>query len=162
MSAYMVCRNHISFLLEAAMQRQLRWYRDGQFLGQLLPGDDEKNVNRVGQMLWDENKKSIASRYPDTVQPDGSIEWDEGEDYVYGQHDYPCYDLDPVQVIKACDCYAYQSCEHEGWEGSEAHAFIEALIKHSTSYLPGYDQAEWGAPEPTGAIQLSRMIGRRH
>ena len=161
MSAYMVERNHISFLLEAAMQRNISWYDGGQFLRQLSPGDSEENIGRVGQMLWDENGKSIIARYPDTLHADGSFHWDEDEDFVYGRHEYQCYDLNPVQVIKACDCYSYQSCEHAEWPTSEAHAFIESLVKYSTCHLPGYDAAEWGAPKPTGDILLSRLIGRR-
>jgi hypothetical protein len=31
-----------------------------------------------------------------------------------------CWLFDPVQVLKSCDCYEYQSCEHDGWEDSEA------------------------------------------
>jgi hypothetical protein len=54
--------------------------------------------------------------------------------------------FDPVQVIKAADCYAYQSCESDDWEKTEAYSFIESLKASAMRALTGYDGAEWGAP----------------
>jgi hypothetical protein len=55
--------------------------------------------------------------------------------------------FEALQVLKACACYAYQSCEHSGWEASEAHAFIQALKDKAVRTLPGYGDAVWGAPD---------------
>ena len=49
----------------------------------------------------------------------------------------------PVQAIKLVHCYEYQSCEHDGWETSEAHRFTTALLSSLEHSLPGYDDAPW-------------------
>lgn len=149
MSAYMVDREHIHYLIEAAMSRRIRgphndahrWWHGGRWLE--LPDHDRRREAEVGQMLWDENRASIRARYPDTDHMPGPV----GENYVYGKHSrFPHVPIDPVQVLKACDCFAYQACEHDGWNDSEAKAFIDALTRDTWHALTGYDAAEWGAP----------------
>lgn len=149
MSAYMVDRHHINYLIDAALycgQKVFRWYHSGRHC-ELHAGDFDR-ASEVGQMLWDANRESIVARYPDTRDnfydnAPGTI----GEDYEFAYR--PLYrQCDPVQIIKACRCFAYQACEYDGWEDSEAHAFIDSLVVHACSELPGYDEAEWGAPEP--------------
>ena len=70
MSAYIVDRETIQYLvqsgLEAAFQshqgRTMHWYHDGE--SHWL---DDRNASDVGQMLWEENIKSVAYRYSDTA-----------------------------------------------------------------------------------------------
>jgi hypothetical protein len=98
-------------------------------------------------MLWDENIRSIEGRYPDTSgrpenmpgKCDGMLIYS----HISGDRRGP---MNPVQVLKAINCYQYQSCEHDEWKSSEAHAFIEALRSAAISALPGYEAAAWGAP----------------
>ena len=151
MSAYVVEREHISYLVAAAESRKIgcpygghfSWYHKNK-------GRTELNGNsvEVGQMLWDECVKSVSYRYPDddiTSLP-GPI----GEDFIFKKKDLNrlfFHNFDPVQVLKSCSCYAYQSCEHPQWEESEAFSFIEALKDYAVSALPGYEEAEWGVPK---------------
>jgi hypothetical protein len=51
-------------------------------------------------------------------------------------------------VLKAIDCYRYQSCEHPGWASSEAQQFCLALQALAINHLPGYDQAPWDITDP--------------
>ena len=54
-----------------------------------------------------------------------------------------------VQIIKAARCLDYQSCEHPGWEQSDACKLLQAIIGDDTSaHLPGYDEAEWEITPP--------------
>ncbi len=110
-------------------------------------------------MLWDENRKSIDYRYPDCVGHNENCPGEVGENFIY-RHEGRCWlHMDPVQVIKSCHCYCYQSCEHPGWHESEAKAFVDALESAAVHSLKGYDAAEWGAPEPdSGAIRLSSLM----
>jgi hypothetical protein len=153
MSAYIVDRDHIAYLIEAAMsQRMLRgsprlsWYWEGRRY-ELDPGASEgpESASAVGQMLWDENIASVRYRYPD----DGDdLPGPVGEAFVY-LHGWTRADApDPVQVFKSIACYRYQSCEHPGWEKSQAFAFCDALERAAARALPGWDDATWGAPEP--------------
>lgn len=157
MSAYMVDREHIAYLLDAAMSvevlgngsHSLHWFNPQSGECEQLRVADYHRAAEVGQMLWNENRKSIEARYPDTVDDfcataPGTV----GETYVYGEHaGNPFAAVDVVQVLKACDCFAYQSCEHKGWKGSNARAFIESMRAQCIARLPGYAEAEWGAPK---------------
>lgn len=71
-------------------------------------------------------------------------------DYRYQEHNprtYRCEQvggyLSPVQVIKACDCLDYQSCERPDWIGSQAQFLLSRIREHAISRLPGYAQAAW-------------------
>ena len=55
----------------------------------------------------------------------------------------PLLHLDPVQVLKACDCYDYQSCETDDYPQSEAKRMIETIKTWAITTLPSYDKAEW-------------------
>jgi len=160
MSAYVVERHHIVYLVEAAMHpwaiadAGISWAWDidheaGTYKrGEIRPGNYARAVE-VAQMLWDENVRAVRIKYPDTDALPGPI----GEDYKITQQDFSgalWQRIDPVQVIKACDCYEYQSCEDPDYYQTEAAAFIRSLRKRAINYLPGYDEAEWGAPKPLG------------
>lgn len=149
MSAFLVGRNHISFLIYAALE----YSRGGSFTyGHSAAGHKTltiDNASSTGNMLLLENYKSLECRYEERA--------DERE--VFGEYLEHVYDLDAVQVLKAVGCYEYQACEHDDWEASEAHAFCEALRHVAISHLPGYDAAEWGAPKPKeNTVSLMSLI----
>ena len=160
MSCYMIDRDHVRYLVEAALTIPGRNCRNSHLTwiwgvdreantyerGELGPRQ-HKRAAEVGQMLWDECHASICHRYPDyggSEDLPGPI--DQG--FVYRQHRSTMHRerIEPVQTLKACDCYVYQSCVHPEWEASQAKAFIEALRSAAWTSLPGYDDAEWGAP----------------
>lgn len=151
MSAYICDRDHIIYLVAAAMHKSVNhrgsfsWYHDRQ-RSELPPGDFDRAAD-VANMLWQENIKSVSHRYPheSSATLPGPID----EDFVITAKDIPALlaDFNPVQILKSCDCYAYQTCEHDEWEQSEAHTFIESLRSSAWHSLPGYDAAEWRAPE---------------
>ncbi len=146
MSAFIVSRKHIQYLVQAALDLpgrtvqggRLYWYNKGPHQ---LPYGDSEMENRVGQILWDENIKSVLYRYPgDTKETaPGPI----GESYEYTHTYFPPKHIDPVQTLKACACLDYQSCEHPEWEASEAHAILEAIRNAAIAALPGYEDANW-------------------
>jgi hypothetical protein len=160
MSAYIVEKHHITFLIAAALSRRIcshgetfRWYHNGQ--SHELPGGDYKRAAEVANMLWRENIISVGERYPN--ESSARLPGPRNETFLVEPHDIGrLFEvIDPVQVLKSCSCYEYQSCEHDGWETSEALSFIAALRSRSISVLPGYDAAIWGAPEP-----MSRNVVR--
>jgi hypothetical protein len=178
MSAYIVDRNHIVYLVAAAMSHRLNrnagsfsWYsgeRPDLIRGELSNTDYNRAVE-VANMLWMENVKSVKCRYDDhdddnLPSPNAEIDAPLVSRYQVTRADFNgtvWNHTDPVQVLKSCDCYEYQSCEHNGWPKSEAHAFIEALRARAWHSLAGYDDAKWGAPEPmAGAQNLSALIRR--
>jgi hypothetical protein len=106
------------------------------------------SADRVGAMLWAENVRSVAFRYdePEDAQDlPGPIFFGvlDVAEYRHRSSDRIGCVLDAVGTLKALDCLEYQSCEHPGWEASEARAFVEALRRRAIACLPGYDQASW-------------------
>lgn len=170
MSAFMVDKVHIDLLVKTAIHgpRQMeghwepiRWFdldpvalrvmaeADANYFGspfyrahsrQAHPED----ADRIGQMLVDENLRSIHARYPDTVdRPEGTpgpiVRYWEAP-YTYTKHHYR---LTVPEALQALRCYEYQSCEHEGWPASEAYQFCDALRAQLIAHLPGMDKAPW-------------------
>ena len=150
MSAYMVDRFHIRYLIEAAKSNKICRYGEfrWQYKGKSYMITDEV---ALANMLWGENRKSIEYRYPDTIGHPEVTPGEIGESFVFIEDNFPpmrWLKFDPVQIMKSCDCYHYQSCEHPGWEDSEARAFVDSLISHARREVQGYDEAIWGAPMP--------------
>lgn len=144
MSAYMVDRDHIDFLVSAMLDTRIcrhgfHWYWHES--SRSLSGGELVRAAEIGQLLWSENLKSIQYRYGDRDNNDASF-------YVYGEHDFRAWAvMDPVQIIKAVYCYQYQACEHDGWKDSEAKCITDSLVDYVCQVLPGYDAAKWGPPE---------------
>ena len=60
--------------------------------------------------------------------------------------------LSAVQLIKAAQCYMYQSNEHKGWTRSKARKLAHSMIDTALSHIPGYQEAEWGIEEKQQVI----------
>jgi len=145
MSAYIVEREHIDVLVAAAIQvsgerwDEFKWWgpdEEGDFKGWHLLGRDgdrkeAMGPDKVGIMLWEENHKSVGSRY--------------GEVLGRPPYNYRAvgFRLTVGQVFKALDGYSYQSCEHSGWYTSEAFQFCKSLRKAYCDKVEGYEKAPW-------------------
>ena len=116
MSAFVVTTKHIDYLVAAALAYKIT----------LLPSADV-----IGSTLLEENYRSVNHRYHDA---------DAAPAYRYTDPKLP---IIHIQVIKAAQCLRYQSCEHDGWERSNARHILEGLITEAISRLPGYNDAAW-------------------
>ena len=90
------------------------------------------NANRLVTLMLCENYQSVSYRYrgeplEDLPGPYDSKFFAQALDGTYQMVDLLRRDLDPIDVIAGVDCYDYQSCEHDGWDDSEAKAFCETL-----------------------------------
>ena len=126
MSAWIVSKAHIDVLVAAAQK----------LAGELAGGPDA-----LGQMLWEENHKSINYRYDKR---------DSAPRYKFEQ---PTVELSPAFVLKQIHFYEYQSCEHLAWEGSEAQKFCGELqrglfhnrvLNTDFTVIGRGDDAPWG------------------
>lgn len=104
-------------------------------------------VQFVMDMLVTENMRSIMARYPDTVSPSGEPIIDNmpgliGADWTYSAT-RSVREATWVDVLKACSCYAYQTCETPDWPQTEAYQFIDALRHKAVANLAGYDDSPW-------------------
>lgn len=96
----------------------------------------------AGRDLWAENHRSIDHRYGGRTEPSSYLP--------------PAAEvlLDRVAVVKAIDCYVYQSSEHPGWSTSGAADYcrrLRAAAMAGLSLAPGdgryplgWDEAPWG------------------
>ena len=130
MSAFVVSQTHIDALLTFAQRPQYdspaSYYKEN---GTTVTFYD--NLNAIGQILLDENVRSVNFRYEEQT---------DSPSYLY--HPYRG-NLTPVQIIKACDCLNYQSCETDDWKNTEAHLILDTIRERAINELPGMDAAEW-------------------
>jgi len=140
----MVGREHIWAIVDAWRKSQERGWNSAP---------EWETLAKLGQMLWDENRASVEHRYPDCEGNDlpGPV----GCNFTYGTHEIamgkPSYS--PVEILKACHCLEYQSCEHPGWTESEARGVLADVREAQERLVPGYEEAEWGIrdiPKPAG------------
>lgn len=89
----------------------------------------------VGIMLMAQNRRSVDYRYDET----------EIEDFYTHA---PSSTRTVVELIRAIDCYEYQSSETPDWEDTEAFHFCEALRRALIRELPGWGDAPWGIDTP--------------
>jgi len=147
MSAFVVDKAHIDALVAAGLRAQ-----DGEYAELPLTWSvprrraparlDYLSADAVGRMLWRENVRSVAARYPNDA-----VVW------ANAMREADAYTFPGTTVVrapglaaalKAIDCLEYQSCEHRGWKTSEAKRFCEALRARLVALLPGYREAAWG------------------
>ena len=151
MSAYLCDADHISAIVNAI--EFSHYMQDTSLERYMTPGALESV--RSGLCSWREalyndllqaNLKSLGERYPDAPR---MADWTD-DDGAYRYRSMPRYES-VVAAIKGANCYAYQSCEHEGWKASGAKRFCDELIDTLIGELPGYDEAAWGYEPPKRA-----------
>ena len=110
MSAYVVDKETIDQLVSAAIDAKLATLDD---------------ATAYGQTLWRENVISVAHRYQLATRNASELAEYEGdvEAYEYEPQAAP----DTRHIIEAIDCLDFQSCEHDGWQASEAYAQLGKL-----------------------------------
>ena len=97
------------------------------------------SVEDVLKILWEANRDSLIARYSrdrEKLLSESPPKLADTSKIYFA----------PVRVIKSAECYRYQACEHDGWEGSAADRISKDIIACACSKLPGYDEAPWGAP----------------
>jgi hypothetical protein len=126
MSAFVLSNEHIAAMMQATTPRypgNAFWYyhnNQGHY----------KNPTDIGQILMNQNYRSVNHRYSET-EPTPRF------------HNYAKKDYTPVEILKACDSYSYQSCETEDWDQTEAFAILQAIRSTAIGNLPGYEKAQW-------------------
>lgn len=157
MSAYLVDTDTIDLLVTAALDgpphvRELRVYHGGAWhhfgADVLRQGAD---AQALGQLLTDANVASVNARYRETDPPApyrfrrvsgiggvGVTYWD---------------------VITSADCFAYQSCELDGWPDSFAAAVVRAIREKAIDLLIP-EGAAWGWTRAKGAERVAAVAER--
>ena len=88
---------------------------------------------KTGEMLWQENARSVAHRYHEAPNPT-----------PYRYRIVPLAQITPVAVLKSIDCLDYQSCETDDWTETPASRLLQRVRAVAIRRLPGYESAPWG------------------
>lgn len=124
MSAYVVNDNTIRAVLGYAEAGDLR-------------AMGVNSLDALGQILIDENRRSVNYRYNETEAADPFV--------------YKPYKVAPIQAAKFIICIDYQSCETPGWDRTRAHALLFRLLQNIVRKLGSYESCAWDAPAALGA-----------
>ena len=149
MSAYIVDKEHIDAMLHAGLmygkQYPVRFPIAGDWDNTLEL--NVETVHKIGKMLWMENARSVSSRYPNdkpgTWPGPAGLTLDD----VLSYHYQATRAITPIEGLKLIHYYRYQTCEHEGFETSDAAAFCKELEALLIRKIPGYEEAPWGWQE---------------
>lgn len=132
MSAWVVSHDHIDALLTFTKDRTM-------------------DRTETGRLLLKENVRSVAHRYPGDSEADlpGKCgETADGYKFRYFEPFSPAANMPAAKkaawVLKACQCFDYQSCETDDYEQSAAWKIIRSIESEAIMSLPHYEQAPWG------------------
>lgn len=116
MSAWIVSREHIDVLVKARLVHARQYWTS------------DCDPDETGRMLWRENLRSLTARYPDDEDGGrpGPVDFSDADVDEYTYRD-PGFIPTPGEIFQTIGCYDYQSCEHDGWDDSEAKAWTENL-----------------------------------
>lgn len=92
---------------------------------------DESDLEFLGQILVDENFKSVNTRYK------------ESEPSFQFKYSKTVKSFSLIEMLKGLDCYIYQSSQTESWINSYAYKIVEKIRSIIIEALPGYAEAEW-------------------
>jgi len=129
MSAFTVSEEHITAMVNSTTPSYsgdgaaYRWNGKTVYFG--------GNRNEIAQKLWDENFRSVNYRYNENVEAP-----------VYHGARAPRR-FSPIEIVKLCHSYNYQSCETPDWEETEAYAISKAIESRAIRNVAGYDEALW-------------------
>lgn len=173
MSAHVASKTHVDVLVRAALDakdygisppQDFRWWRvddDGHYAGWRvvdpyagpelgLRVDSDYlafyTPSQAGQILVSENVESVSCRYPDEDERElpGPCDAYYIAPYIYAD---PGRSFSPGEVFKSIDYLDYQSCEHQGWQTSEAYSFLRSLREAYCRRVEDYETAPWGFDE---------------
>ena len=157
MSAYLMDQQTIGLLAHYAVESKAVQY--GECYG--LDLDIDKTVEALARA----NLLSLSVRYSDDADPANSFMGMSTAEYIAEckKEATRMWNVPVIQILKSCDCFAYQSCEYDDWNKSTAHKILNAIRKEAISRLPGYDNAQWGYVTdnpPPMATKMSDLGGR--
>jgi len=140
MSAYVCSKAHFKALAIFAVRKSCgSLFVDPRYVdgAKDVEGTDLNVIaTRYAAILLAENVRSVRERYADDIGDYDEIEISKSEVLMPKA-------LSPVTILKLCNCLAYQSCETDDWETTNAHKLLQQIKDAAIRILPGYDEAPW-------------------
>lgn len=149
MSAFMVDKAHIDLIVAGAIHGPydnkmplLNTRAEHNRLRIRMGGNhieaSPEYANEIGQMLVDENVRSLRFRYSDITEDELGGDWVENYEYTD-----PVYRASIPELSHAIRCYNYQACEHEDYDTSDAKWFVDAFTLFLLEAVKG-ERGPWG------------------
>lgn len=130
MSAYIVSDTTIHSILRYAKHQRFTSICVENMIYDI---SNEEDVNLLGQMLVDQNYRSVNFRYK---QNDPAPKFQYSRSWSTG--------ITAIEFLKCLSCLEYQSCETDDWLQTPAYQLINVLMRRSFRLLAGYEDAPWG------------------
>lgn len=133
MSAFIVTNDHINALVTAHLASANE-----------LHSMSQTEKNSIGQMLLNENFRSVNTRYCEATQVPSFV-FTPVYSYIPRRSGGLAtrVELTPVALLKLLDSYEYQSCETNDFETTDAYKFCKSLRNMLISQLSNYEDSPW-------------------
>lgn len=124
MSAFLVSDDHINAMLTPLLN-------DGR-------ETTLATLQRYAETLQAANLASVRHRY--SHNEDYMRELEATKPIKFKRYTKP---ISPVMVLKLCQCFDYQACEPDDYEGSQAAKLVNSIRSNTICDLEGYEEAPW-------------------
>lgn len=125
MSAFIVNDYHINALVTYGVQRKAEYWT-----GKERVYFSEDTAWALASKLYRANVQSVNRRYKERTRSTG---------FKYTPVNIS--QLSPADIVKACDCLDYQSCERLEWDRSQARKALQAIREEAIRVLAGNSSA---------------------
>lgn len=145
MSAFIVNDYHINALVSYGAQQGTSFYWKGKRFA-----FDRETASELAAELYSENVRSVNARYNERARRKG-FQFTR----VVINH------LEPADIISACDCLRYQSCETSDYDRTLARAITNAIREEAIHHLIDGNSC-WELQPPEGnrnLIQAASDLG---
>jgi len=153
MSAYICNPEHFGILAAYAVQHDCGIYDWTDRKAEQI-----QNAQRIAKGLASENVRSVAHRYPNSLDnlPGQNLSINDIYEAaaIYAAHFVTHQQkLRPIDVLKLCQGLDYQSCETNDWRDTLAWRQIDWIKNEAIRSLPGYEGTDWSFNRPIPAIE---------
>lgn len=150
MSAFIVNDYHINALITYGVQNNAQYWTGKEWVY-----FNEDTAWSLATKLYRANVQSVNSRYKQRTRSTGFKYKPVGVSHLL-----------PADIIRACDCLDYQSCERKEWERSQAkkaliairEKAIDALAKCSSAWE--LEEPAEKQPEVVGLMAAAKAMGK--
>ena len=140
MSAFIVDPYHINVLVSYGVATKAQYYVPARKHGAGRRGEwayfTDDTAQAIASLLYSQNVRSVNFRYSERTKRTGHVFKSERFSH-----------LTPADVVCACDCLDYQSCETPNWKGTEAWRALNAIRERAIRALVG-ESRTWELKRP--------------
>jgi hypothetical protein len=133
MSAFIVSDYHINTLVSYGVMKSAQFWNAKERRWEYF---NEDTAQVMAALLYRANVCSVNRRYGERTRTTG---------FQYKRVNV--LSIQPADIVKACDCLDYQSCETKTWENSRARKALQAIRESAIQALTAGSQA-WELREP--------------